>query len=80
MYAVIVISGFMDVFDSGFTMMGMLMIAVSVLLFLGALRMFLLSAKLRKSERTLQVSLFYIIITFFIIQTTCNTVSMVADF
>ncbi|XP_060602263.1 uncharacterized protein LOC132755412 isoform X2 [Ruditapes philippinarum] len=52
----ITVLGFMDVFDTGYTMMGMLMIAVSVLLFLGALRMFLLSAKLRKSERTLQIS------------------------
>lgn len=52
----ITVLGFLDVFDSGFTMMGMLMIAVSVLMFLGALRMFLIASKLRKAERTLQIS------------------------
>ncbi|XP_053404898.1 uncharacterized protein LOC123536425 [Mercenaria mercenaria] len=53
---IITVLGFMDVFDSGYTMMGMLMIAVAVLLFLGALRMFLVASKLRKAERTLQIS------------------------
>lgn len=56
---VCIFSGFQDVFDSGYTMMGMLMIAVSVLMFLGALRMFLIASKLRKAERTLQVCMMF---------------------
>ncbi|KAH3851994.1 hypothetical protein DPMN_094483, partial [Dreissena polymorpha] len=47
-------NGFTNVFGAGVTMLGMLMIAVAVLAFLYALRLFLIAGKLRETEKNMQ--------------------------
>lgn len=53
---ILTVLGFTDVAGAGVAMMGMLMIAVAILMFFAALRIFFLVAKIRKSQTNLQIS------------------------